>query len=79
MDKSFFIQWVSEDGLELVPVLANDCHSFEEAEYWAINYDLPRWATDDTQFIVWRGRPGDKHTPHAHFTVKGTMRGESME
>jgi hypothetical protein len=71
----FWIEWKNEDGLWLVPILATGCRSFEEAESWAINHSLPKWATDDTEFRIWRGRPGLKDSPQALFTVKSTMTG----
>lgn len=70
MRESYFVQWVNHEGLQQVPVLVTGCKSFEEAAAWAVTDDLPHWATDNTRFIVWHGRPGDQETPRAEYTVK---------
>lgn len=50
MNESYFIHWIRDDGVHDIPVLANDCHSFEEAAAWALTWDFPAWATGGTQF-----------------------------
>jgi hypothetical protein len=68
MKNSYFVQWVNSEGVKQVPVLANDCHSFEEAAAWAVAWDLPHWATDKTAFFIYAGRP-DPDANFARFTV----------
>lgn len=74
MNKSFFVQWLNNEHMREVPVLANDCHSFEQAAAWAVTWDLPTWADDQTEFMVWRGFPGEG-ADYARFMVGNIKRG----
>jgi hypothetical protein len=58
MNKSYYVQQVGEDGIKQIPVLADDCDSFDEAAAWAVQNALPRWAADKTSFLVHGGPPG---------------------
>jgi hypothetical protein len=58
MNKPYYMQQIGDDGLKQIPVLADDCHSFDEAAAWAVQNVLPRWAADKTSFLVHGGPPG---------------------
>lgn len=58
MQNSFFVAWYSDSKPETA-VLATGCKSVEEAARWALENDLPRWATDDTRLAVYQGNPKD--------------------
>jgi hypothetical protein len=58
MNKPYYVQQIGEDGLKQKPVLAEECHSFDEAADWALKNALPRWAADKTSFLVHGGPPG---------------------
>jgi hypothetical protein len=68
MNESYFVSWINKDGINQVPVLAENCHSFEQAARWAIEWNFPVWATNKTQFIVYQGQP-NKFANQARFRV----------
>lgn len=58
MNKPYYVQQIGEGGIKQKPVLAEACHSFEEAAAWAVQNALPRWTADKTSFLVHGGPPG---------------------
>jgi hypothetical protein len=58
MNEPYYMQQIGEDGIKQKPVLAEACHSFDEAAAWAVQSGLPRWTADKTSFLVHGGPPG---------------------
>ncbi|MCA9936556.1 MAG: hypothetical protein KC415_21625 [Anaerolineales bacterium] len=63
MKESFYVQWVNDEGMKEIPVLANECRTFRDALDWAMAWDTPRWAKPKTELIIWRGMPGRSSSP----------------
>ena len=56
-NQGFYVQWIGADGIRQMPVLANGCRTYSDAVRWALAYDRPVWAKDETRFIVHEGIP----------------------